>query len=129
MMIETWYLLFNDKKELMGAPIQAEARHIYGLKEATKEQYSNRLRNVEAHCLVIWRCKQLTLLATDSKKSLQNSLSEINFLDREQVVKLPNAVDLADLELGTMEILLVQVPGLSSFLSLLRHQFLILGMP
>jgi len=121
MMTETWYLLFNNKKELMGAPLPEEAQHIGGLMIAIKKECSKGLGNVNAHHLVIWRCRQLTLLATDSEETLQKSVSEINFLDKEQVIKLPSIADLADLELGKMEILLVQVPGTSSFLSLLRH--------
>ena len=48
----------------MGTSIQAEAKHIAGLMIAIKKQCLNRLRNVQAHHLVIWHCKQLILLAT-----------------------------------------------------------------
>jgi len=57
--------------------------------------------------------RRFILTATDSEKSLQNRLSEINFLDEEQVVELPSWADLADLELGKMECCCVCILGLS----------------
>ena len=85
-----------------------------------KKEHIKELENVSALHLVVWRCKQPTLLATEEDK-LQEHLSKIDFHNREQVVKLISAAKLADLALGEHEVLLVQVPGLSPFLSLLRH--------
>ena len=43
--------------------------------------------------------------------SCQEHLLKIDFLNKEQVVKLASGTDLADLQLGKKEILLVQIPG------------------
>ena len=74
MMTEVWCLLFNNE--------------------------NSHPENVKAVDLVVWRCKEPTLLSTQPKKVLQQCLSEIDFFDEEQVV-----------ELGSKEVLLVQVPG------------------
>jgi len=121
MMTETWYLLFNDKNELMGAPLQAEAKIIGGLMIAIKQARSTKLQDIDVADLTVWQCKQPTLLATEEENKLQEHLLKINFDNRDQIVKLTSGTDLADLKLGKKEILLVQVPGLSPFLSLLRH--------
>jgi len=123
MMIETWYLLFNDKKELLSAPSAVDARHIVDLKKATKEAQPIKLQHIDAADLTVWQCKQPTLLATEEDK-LQEHLLKINFDNRDQIVELTSGTDLADLKLGEDEVLLVQVPGLSSFLSLLPRQLL-----
>ena len=104
-------MLFNNKKELLGAPLPAKAPHIGGLKIAVKEEYSE-LKNVKAHHLVVWRCNK-PLLSTQDEDELQELLSKIDFDNTAQVVKLASGVDLADLELGSKEVLLVEVPGLS----------------
>ena len=120
MSTEIWYLLFNDEKELLGAPYKAEVRDIADLKKAIKEVAFSYLANVQASDLVVWRCKEPTLLSTQPKKVLQQCLSEIDFPDEEQVVELASGADLADLELGSKEVLLVEVPGAilnSSFFS------------
>jgi len=120
-----WYILFNTKG-LLSVPDKAGATDIADLRNVIKETRSIKLPDIDVADITVWRCKQLTLLATNSEEVLQESFSEINFLDEEQVIELPSGADLADLELGKMEILLAQVPGLSSFLSLPRHQFLVL---
>ena len=43
--------------------------------------------------------------------SCQEHLLKIDFLNKEQVVKLASGTHLADLQLGKKEILLVQIPG------------------
>ena len=111
MMTESWCLLFNDKKELISAPSIAKAIHIYGLKEAIKKEYTKELENVNAHHLVIWQCKQPTLLATEEENKLQEHLLKIDFDNGDQIVKLTSGTKLARLALGEDEVLLVQVPG------------------
>jgi len=108
MSTEIWYL-FNNEKKLLGAPSKAEVRDIADLKRATEEQYSE--LNVQALDLVVWRCKEPTLLSTQPRKVLQQCLSEIDFLKKEQVVELVSGAEIADLELGKKEVLLVGVLG------------------
>ena len=118
MSTEIWYLLFNDEKELLCAPYKAEVRDIADLKRAIEEQFSE--LNVKAHHLVVWQCKEPRFLSTQPKKLLQRCLSEIDFLNEEKVVELVSGAEIADLELGKKEVLLVQVPGAisnSSFFS------------
>ena len=110
MTAEIWYLLFNEEKEILGAPDRVEVRDIAGLKKAVKEAWSTKLQDIDAGDLIIWQCKE-PLLSTQLRKELQQCLFEIEFLDAEQVVELASGVDLADLELGSKEVLLVQVPG------------------
>ena len=120
MSTEIWYLLFNDEKELLGAPYKAQVRDIADLKKAIKEVAFSYLANVQASDLVVWRCKEPTLLSTQDDDELQDYLLEIDFHNKKQVVKLASGADLADLELGSKEVLLVQVPGAilnSSFFS------------
>ena len=120
MSTEIWYLLFNDEKELLGAPYKAEVRDIADLKKAIKEVAFSYLANVQASDLVVWRCKEPTLLSTQDDDELQDYLLEIDFHNKKQVVKLASGADLADLELGSKEVLLVEVPGAilnSSFFS------------
>jgi len=66
MTAEIWYLLFNEEKEILGAPDRVEVRDIAGLKKAIKEE----LENVKARDLVVWQCKGFTLLSTQSRKQL-----------------------------------------------------------
>jgi len=113
MTAEIWYLLFDDKKDLLGTPLPAEATHIGGLKIAIKEAAFSYLANVQAHDLVVWRCKE-PLLSTQLRKVLQQGLSKIDFLDEEQVIELASGVKAASLGLGEDEVLLVQVPGVIS---------------
>jgi len=108
MSTEIWYL-FNNEKKLLGAPSKAEVRDLANLKRATEEQYSE--LNVQALDLVVWRCKEPTLLSTQPRKVLQQCLSEIDFLEKEQVIELVSGAEIADLELGKKEVLLVRVPG------------------
>ena len=118
MTTEIWYLLFNDEKELLSTPLVAQVPHIGGLKRATEEQFSE--LNVKAHHLVVWRCKEPTFLSTEDEDKLHEYLLEINFSNREQVVKLNSGAKVASLGLGEDEVLLVQVPGAilnSSFFS------------
>jgi len=59
-------------------------------------------------------------LSTQDEDKLHEYLLEINFSNREQVVKLNSGAEIADLELGKKEVLLVEVPGAilnSSFFS------------
>ena len=118
MSTEIWYLLFNDEKELLSTPLVAQVPHIGGLKRAVEEQFSE--LTVKAHHLVVWQCKEPRFLSTQPKKLLQRCLSEIDFLNEEKVVELVSGAEIADLELGKKEVLLVQVPGAisnSSFFS------------
>ena len=85
MMTEVWCLLFNNE--------------------------NFHPENVKAVDLVDWQCKEPTLLPTQPKKVLQQCLSEIDFLDEEQVVELVSGSKVASLGLGEDEVLLVQVPG------------------
>ena len=119
MSTEIWCLLFNDKKELLRGPLSAKASHIDGLTMAIEERCSH-LDYVKALDLVVWRCKEPTFLSTQSRKVLQQCLSEIDFLDEDQVVELAGGAKVASLGLGEDEVLLVQVPGAilnSSFFS------------
>jgi len=61
--------------------------------------------------LLIWLFgrKEPTVLFTQVCDELQDHLSKIDFLDKEQVVELGSGVDLADIELGSKEVLLVEV--------------------
>jgi len=113
MTTEIWYLLFNDKKELLRASLSAKPVHIDGLKMAIEERCSH-LENVKAVDLVVWRCKEPTFLSTQPRKVLQQCLSKIDFLDEEQVVELMGGAKVASLGLGEGEVLLVQVPGVFS---------------
>jgi len=108
MTTEIW-CLFNDEKELLGAPLAAKASHIDGLKVVIEEQCSH-LENVKAVDLAVWRCKKL-LLSTQVTKELQEDLLKIDLLNEEQVVELASGAEIADLGLGEDEVLLVQVPG------------------
>jgi len=104
-----WYLLFNKKKELFGAPLPGEATRIVDLKVAIKETRSTQLRDIDAADLTVWRCKE-PLLSTQPEEVLQRRLSEIDFHNREQVIKLASGARVASLELGKDEVLLVEVP-------------------
>ena len=86
MMTEVWCLLFNNENS------HPENSHP---------------ENVKAVDLVVWRCKEPTLLSTQPKKVLQQCLSEIDFLDEEQVVELVSGSKVASLGLGEDEVLLV----------------------
>ena len=120
MSTEIWYLLFNDEKELLGAPYKAQVRDIADLKKAIKEVAFSYLANVQASDLVVWRCKEPTLLSTQDDDELQDHLLKIDFHNKKQVVKLAGGAKVASLGLGEDEVLLVQVPGAilnSSFFS------------
>jgi len=119
MTAEIWYLLFGDKKEILGVPSKVEARDIDDLKTAVKEARSTKLQGIDAADLIIWRCKK-PLLSTQDEDELQEQLLKIDFHNKEQVVKLASGAEIADLKLGGKEVLLVQVPGAiskSSFIS------------
>ena len=116
MSTEIWCLLFNDKKELLRGPLSAKASHIDGLTMAIEERCSH-LDCVKALDLVVWRCKEPTLLSTQDDDELQDYLLEIDFHDKKQVIKLASGAETADLELGQKEVLLVQVLGaISNFI-------------
>ena len=119
MSTEIWCLLFNDKKELLRGPLSAKASHIDGLTMAIEERCSH-LDYVKALDLVVWRCKEPTFLSTQSRKVLQQCLSEIDFLDEDQVVELAGGAKVASLGLGEDEVLLVQVPSTQDQLPPLR---------
>jgi len=112
MTTEVWYLLFDDKRKLLFSPskIKVKVNDIYDLKKAIKEEAFLYLNTVQAPHLIAWRCNEL-LLSTQEDDELQEHLLEIDFLNKEQVVKLASGADLADLQLGKKEIVLVQVPG------------------
>ena len=114
MSTEVWYLLFNDEKELLGSPLVAQVPHIGGLKIAIKEVAFSYVANVQALDLVVWRCKEPTFLSTEDEDKLHEYLLEIDFSNREQVVKLNSGAEIADLELDKKEVLLVQVLGANS---------------
>jgi len=88
MTTEVWCLLFNNE--------------------------NSHLENVEAVDLVVCWCKEPTLLSTQDDNELQDYLLEIDFHNKEQVVKLANSAEIADLELDKKEVLLVQVLGANS---------------
>ena len=111
MSTEVWCLLFNNEKKLLGAPYKVEVRDISDLTRAIKEVAFSYLANVQAVDLVVWQCKEPTFLSTQPKKLLQRCLSEIDFLNKEKVVELVSGAEIADLELGKKEVLLVEVPG------------------
>ena len=85
MTTEIWCLLFNNE--------------------------NSHLENVEAVDLVVCRCKEPTLLSTQDDDELQDYLLEIDFHNKKQVIKLSSGAEIADLELGQKEVLLVQVLG------------------
>jgi len=64
----TWYLLFNNVKELLGVPYKVEVRDIADLKRATKKQYSY-LENVKA-VDVVWWYKEPMFLSIQPRKVL-----------------------------------------------------------
>ena len=82
---EVWCLLFNNE--------------------------NSHLENVKDVNLVVWRCKEPTLLSTQDDDELQDYLLEIDFHNKKQVIKLSSDAEIADLELGQKEVLLVQVLG------------------
>jgi len=53
-------------------------------------------------------------LSTQDDDELQDYLLEIDFHDKKQVVKLASGAEIADLELGKKEVLLVEVLGVIS---------------
>ena len=54
------------------------------------------------------------LLSTQDDDELQDYLLEIDFHNKEQVVKLASSAEIADLKLDKKEVLLVQVLGANS---------------
>jgi len=88
MTTEVWCLLFNNE--------------------------NSHLENVEAVDLVVCWCKEPTLLSTQDDNELQDYLLEIDFHNKEQVVKLASSAEIADLKLDKKEVLLVQVLGANS---------------
>jgi len=119
MSTEIWYLLFNNEKKLLRTPFSAKSPRIDGLKTAIEERCPH-LENVKALDLVVWRCKEPTLLSTQDDDELQDHLLKIDFHNKKQVVKLAGGAKVASLGLGEDEVLLVQVPGAilnSSFFS------------
>jgi len=112
MTTEVWYLLFDDKKKLLFSPskIKVKVSDIYDLRKAIKEEAFLYLITVQAPHLIAWRCNK-PLLSTQEDDELQEHVSKIDFLNKEQVTKLAGGADLEDLQLGKKEILLVQVPG------------------
>jgi len=112
MTTEVWYVLFDDKKKLLFSPskIKVKVNDIYDLRKAIKEEAFLYLITVQAPHLIAWRCNK-PLLSTQEDDELQEHVSKIDFLNREQVTKLAGGADLEDLQLGKKEILLVQVPG------------------
>jgi len=58
------------------------------------------------------------MLSTQLTKELQKNLSEIDFGNKEQVVKLASRAKVASLGLGEDEVLLIQVPDAISNSSL-----------
>ena len=112
MTTEVWYVLFDDKKKLLFSPskIKVKVSDIYDLRKAIKEEAFLYLITVQAPHLIAWRCNK-PLLSTQEDDELQEHVSKIDFLNREQVTKLAGGADLEDLQLGKKEILLVQVPG------------------
>ena len=112
MTTEVWYVLFDDKKKLLFSPskIKVKVSDIYDLRKAIKEEAFLYLITVQAPHLIAWRCNK-PLLSTQEDDELQEHVSKIDFLNKEQVTKLAGGADLEDLQLGKKEILLVQVPG------------------
>jgi len=112
MTTEVWYVLFDDKKKLLFSPskIKVKVNDIYDLRKAIKEEAFLYLITVQAPHLIAWRCNK-PLLSTQEDDELQEHVSKIDFLNKEQVTKLAGGADLEDLQLGKKEILLVQVPG------------------
>jgi len=122
MTTEVWYLLFNKKKKLLFSPSKVKVKgNIYELKKAIKEETLLHLNTVQAPGLIVWRCNE-PLLSTQEDDELQEHLLKIDFLNKEQVVKLASEADLAGLQLGKKEIVLVQIPGAINIL--LMHIFL-----
>ena len=93
---EVWCLLFNNE--------------------------NSHLENVKDVNLVVWRCKELTLSSTQGDDELQDYLLEIDFHNKKQVIKLASGAEIADLELGQKEVLLVKVLGaISNFICSQLH--------
>ena len=81
--------------------MKVKVNDIYELKKAIKEEAFSHLNTVQAPGLIAWRCNE-PLLSTQEDDELQEHLLKIDFLNKEQVVKLASRTDLADL---------VQIPG------------------
>jgi len=81
--------------------MKVKVNDIYELKKAIKEEAFSHLNTVQAPGLIAWRCNE-PLLSTQEDDELQEHLLKIDFLNKEQVVKLASGTDLADL---------VQIPG------------------
>ena len=61
-------------------------------------------------------------MSTEDEDKLHEYLLEIDFSNREQVVKLNSGAEIADLELGQKEVLLVKVLGaISNFICSQLH--------
>ena len=78
------------------------------------EERCSHLDYVKALDLVVWRCKEPTLLSAQDDDELQDYLLEIDFHDKKQVIKLSSGAEIADLELCQKEVLLVKVLGVIS---------------
>ena len=81
--------------------MKVKVNDIYELKKAIKEEAFSHLNTVQAPGLIAWWCNE-PLLSTQEDDELQEHLLKIDFLNKEQVVKLASGTDLADL---------VQIPG------------------
>ena len=81
--------------------MKVKVNDIYELKKAIKEEAFSHLNTVQAPGLIAWWCNE-PLLSTQEDDELQEHLLKIDFLNKEQVVKLASRTDLADL---------VQIPG------------------
>jgi len=83
--------------------MKVKVNDIYELKKAIKEEAFSHLNTVQAPGLIAWRCNE-PLLSTQEDDELQEHLLKIDFLNKEQVVKLASGTDLADL-------VQMQIPG------------------
>ena len=94
--------------------MKVKVNDIYELKKAIKEEAFSHLNTVQAPGLIAWRCNE-PLLSTQEDDELQEHFLKIDFLNKEQVVKLASGTDLADL-------VQMQIPGAINIL--LIHIFL-----
>jgi len=83
--------------------MKVKVNDIYELKKAIKEEAFSHLNTVQAPGLIAWRCNE-PLLSTQEDDELQEHFLKIDFLNKEQVVKLASGTDLADL-------VQMQIPG------------------
>jgi len=113
-----WCLLIDYDTSPIENLFDVKADNISSLTRAVKEARSNKLRDIPASRLTVWQCKSSRLSADVEVEDLEEFIATIDFSNKDNVFRVPAGKKLVDLGLAENEILLVEVPCSSSFLSL-----------